>query len=147
FTSFCTWAIGVGGLYENSQTVTPHISTDNPALFSVQPAWHPTIGEPAPITFTTAPNADGSTYIYVWATDERRPVNGGANKPHKHSIRLDIDDVDDPPVAKPDYYATTFNTPLVVSAAKGVMANDTDIDGSTDGSPMTVRLETPPEHG
>jgi hypothetical protein len=45
--------------------------------------------------------------------------------------------------ASSDAYMTEEDTPLQVSAAAGVLANDTD----PDGDPLTAALETPPLHG
>ena len=48
-----------------------------------------------------------------------------------------------PPVAAADSYAGTENVPLVVSAANGVLANDSDPDSPS----ITAQLVTMPKHG
>lgn len=47
------------------------------------------------------------------------------------------------PVANPDAYAAWEDTPLAVSAASGVLANDTD----PEAQPLAATLVTPPAHG
>ena len=47
------------------------------------------------------------------------------------------------PVANMDTYITEIGQPLIVSAADGVLANDTDADGET----LTARLVVPPSNG
>jgi len=49
----------------------------------------------------------------------------------------------DPPQAAPDLYTTDEDVPLVISAASGVLANDTDVDGD----PLTVVSNTAPTNG
>src|SRR6185437_921318 len=51
--------------------------------------------------------------------------------------------VDNPPIASNDSYSTNENTPLAVSAASGVLANDSD----TAGNAMTVMLVSAPTNG
>src|SRR2546425_3702707 len=47
------------------------------------------------------------------------------------------------PVAANDSFATDEDTPLVVLAAQGVLANDTDVDGNS----LTAVVVTGPGHG
>jgi hypothetical protein len=49
----------------------------------------------------------------------------------------------EPPVANPDSYTTLEDTSLVVNAASGVLANDTD----PEGAPLTAVLAAGPAHG
>src|SRR5205807_620197 len=52
--------------------------------------------------------------------------------------------VNTPPVATADSYNAIEDTPLVIStAATGVLANDTDVDGDT----LTATVATNPTHG
>ncbi|MCZ7647696.1 MAG: PKD domain-containing protein [Planctomycetota bacterium] len=52
-------------------------------------------------------------------------------------------DVNDPPNASDDAYATNEDQVLVVSSAMGLLANDQDLDGGA----LTVTLATPPSVG
>jgi VCBS repeat-containing protein len=51
--------------------------------------------------------------------------------------------VNTPPTAANDEYTTVPDTPLVVSAAQGLLANDSDADGDA----LTASVVTPPQHG
>jgi uncharacterized delta-60 repeat protein len=58
-------------------------------------------------------------------------------------VTIDVQPVNDPPVATIDSYLMPFASPLTVSAANGVLKNDSDIDGDT----LHVILVTPPVEG
>ncbi|HEX7811314.1 MAG TPA: Ig-like domain-containing protein, partial [Burkholderiales bacterium] len=59
------------------------------------------------------------------------------------TVSLTIDPVNDAPVALADSFAATEDTPLTVSPATGVLANDLDAEGT----PLTAILVTGPQHG
>lgn len=54
-----------------------------------------------------------------------------------------VDPVNDPPSARDDYYSTGGNQPLLVSASRGVLVNDEDVDGDV----LTALLVSPAEQG
>src|SRR5439155_25987135 len=58
-------------------------------------------------------------------------------------VAMSINPVDDAPVAGDDSYVVDPNATLVVDAAHGVLANDTDVDSTT----LTAALVTAPSHG
>jgi len=70
---------------------------------------------------TPASNENGSTTITVTVT----ATNG---RTATDTFDLTVDAANDAPVANNDAYATDEDTPLVVNAALGVLANDTDVD-------------------
>src|SRR5262249_13435913 len=57
--------------------------------------------------------------------------------------RVQIDFHNTSPDARDDAYAVDEDTPRTVAAAEGVLANDTDMDGST----LTALLLGRPDHG
>lgn len=59
------------------------------------------------------------------------------------TVNLTVNQVNDTPVGSPDTYGTNPGQQLVVSAAQGVLANDTDVDGQT----LTAVLVTGPASG
>src|SRR5207249_460679 len=59
------------------------------------------------------------------------------------TVTITITPVNDAPVATNDSYATAEDTVLTVTAATGVLANDTDVDGD----PLTAALATAPTKG
>lgn len=88
-------------------------------------------------SFTYTPNAgftgtDSFTY---------RASDGSLNS-NIASVTITVNNVNDPPVAANDFYATAEDTTLTVPAP-GVLANDTDVDGD----PLTALLVTGPARG
>ena len=59
------------------------------------------------------------------------------------TVTLTVEAVNDAPIVQPDLYFTGLGQALVIDRARGVLANDTDIEND----PMTVVLERGPEHG
>ena len=57
--------------------------------------------------------------------------------------RITVLPVNDAPVSAGDAYATDEDAPLVIDAAAGVLANDTDVEGD----PLSAFLVTGPSHG
>jgi hypothetical protein len=143
-TSPCGWFAVPGGRYEDAQTFTPHTSTDHPASFAAGPTLTLNAGlTPGYVTFTPKANANGLVIIELWVTDSGGTANGGANTSNKHSVYVTLTPVVDAPVAAPDAYSTAFGTPLVRSAAQGVLNNDTNYDGGS----LTAEVVTGPAHG
>ncbi len=97
-----------------------------------------------PADGTVVVNADGS-YTYTpntgfTGTDSfTYTVTDLFDRTATGTVTIDVS-VPAPPVANNDTGTTPFNTPLVVSAADGVLANDT-------GTGITVTAHTAPSHG
>jgi VCBS repeat-containing protein len=72
--------------------------------------------------YTPNPNVNGSDSFTYRAND-------GSLNSNNATVTITINAVNDPPVAVIDSYNVTQDTPLTVSAP-GVLANDTDIEGS-----------------
>jgi hypothetical protein len=73
--------------------------------------------------------------------------SGGGNSAYSagtETATIDVLAVNHPPVAVPDSYTLAENTTLTVSAASGVLANDSDVDGPF---PLTASLVNGPAHG
>ena len=88
------------------------------------------------LTYTPNANysgADGFTY----------KANDGTLDSGVATVSLTINHVDRAPVAADDGYSLGENAVLTVAAAKGVLANDTDVDSST----LTAALVAGPAHG
>ena len=72
------WATGIsaGPANESAQTVSFTVTAnDNPGMFSVQPAVSPT----GALTFTTAPNANGTANLSLRIQDNGGVTNGGVD--------------------------------------------------------------------
>jgi VCBS repeat-containing protein len=61
---------------EAGQTLTPTMTNNNNALFSVQPSVDMTTGD---VTFTPAPGATGTATVSLFVTDNGGTANGGVN--------------------------------------------------------------------
>ncbi len=82
-------------------------------------------------------NADGS-YTFIPVANFNGPVplatytvsdgNGGTDTA---TVRVIVTPVNDPPVADNEIGTTPEDTPLVVTAANGLLVGDTDVDGDT----------------
>ena len=99
------WAtgIGAGAPDESSQTVTLSTANDNPSLFSAQP----TVSQTGVLTYTPAPDANGSAHVTVHAHDdgghgERRPRH------HHQTFTITVNPVNDAPT-----FATTGNVSVL----------------------------------
>jgi VCBS repeat-containing protein len=69
-------------------------------------------------------------------------ANDGQADSNVATVSITINAVNDIPVAAPDSYTTAEDTPLVIGAP-GVLANDTDVEGS----PLTAIKASDPLHG
>src|SRR5205814_2321319 len=78
---------------EASQTVTFTVTNDNNALFSVQPA----IASNGTLTYTSAPNANGSADVTVIAHDNGGTANGGNDTSTPHNFNIVVTAVNDAP--------------------------------------------------
>jgi len=136
------WATAISaGPNEGTQTVNFIVSNDNNALFSAQPVLSPG----GVLTFTPAPNANGSAIVSVTLHDDGGAANGGVDTSATAMFTLTVVSVNDPPVVAGESYETIGNTTLEVSASQAlspsvfvsgsVLANDSDIDGP---NPLTA---------
>lgn len=69
-------------------------------------------------------------------------VTNGSQHSAPATVTILVHSVNDPPVARNDAYATEYESVLTISAAGGLLANDTDVD-----STMTAVKLTEPAHG
>ncbi|MEN8166416.1 MAG: Ig-like domain-containing protein [Pseudomonadota bacterium] len=88
-------------------------------------------------SLTYTPNPD------FWGEDSfTYTISDGRGGTSSATVSISITPVNDPPLASDDAYTTDEDVVLVM-AAPGVLANDSDIDGD----PLTASLETAPAHG
>ncbi len=104
-TTVTGWAsnISAGPANENSQVLTINVTSDNQALFSVQPA----IAADGTLTFTPAPNAFGTAIVSVQVKDDGGTSNGGVDSSSVQTFAIEITPVNDAP---------TFSLGLIQSA-------------------------------
>ncbi len=87
-------------------------------------------------TYTPAENfhgVDGFSYL----------VSDGTSLSGVATVTLEVNSVNDGPVAVNDEYSTQEDTPLTINAAAGLIGNDTD----TDGDSLIASLVSGPAHG
>ncbi len=93
-------------------------------------------------------NADGS-FLYTpnanfFGQDAfTYQASDGAQRSNVATVTIEVDPVDDPPVAVDDRYQTVSAGPLVVGPDEGVLQNDFDIEGD----PLSVVLVDGPSSG
>ena len=137
-------AISAGPANEAGQAVTFSVTNDNNPLFSAQPA----IDASGTLTYTSAPNANGSATVTVQAMDNGGTANGGVDTSAAQMFTITVNAVNDPPmvvgeifdVAAGNFDPAIGNTTLQFAAsdtvthphvyvAGNVLANDSDTDG------------------
>jgi VCBS repeat-containing protein len=135
------FAVGsVGPPIESAQKLNYVIDGDtNPALFSVQPAFSPADAWTEDMSYTPAPNANGSATITVHAVDNGPNGGGDVNFSPTKTFTITVTPVNDAPVAVADGpFLVKQGYSVTRNAAGGVLANDTDID-TAHGSLTAVR--------
>jgi Big-like domain-containing protein/cadherin-like protein len=125
------WATGIsaGPANESSQTITFVVSNDNNALFSVQPAISPS----GTLTYTGAPNANGSAIVTVYAQDNGGTANGGNDTSATYTFTISIVAVNDAPAFTGGGNVTVLEDSGAYSAAwaTGISAGPPDESGQT----------------
>lgn len=133
--SFPNWATSIspGPAYESYQTVNFIVQNNNNALFSVQPA----ISPDGTLTFTPAPNANGSAIVGVLLKDNGGTLGGGNDTSTLQSFTITINPVNDKPVVQ----NISVTTPEDMSIQIELLGSD--VDGDT----LTYSVVNPPVHG
>src|SRR5438094_898907 len=91
-------AISAGPSDESGQTMDFIVTNNNAGLFSGQPA----VAANGTLTYTSAPNANGSATVYVKIHDNGGTANGGADTSATQSFTITVTAVNDAPVASND---------------------------------------------
>ncbi|WP_148714755.1 tandem-95 repeat protein [Chitinolyticbacter meiyuanensis] len=83
------------------------------------------------LVFTPAANANGVGYAsFTFSVQD----SAGGFDTVPNTVRFNVTAVNDAPIAAPDSNTTAEDTPLTVTAANGLLANDSDVDGN----PLTI---------
>jgi hypothetical protein len=122
-------AISAGPANESGQTLTFNTSTDNNALFSVQP----TISSTGVLSFTPAVNANGSATVTVYLMDNGGIANGGDDTSPSITFTISVSAVNDPPSFTSGGNVTVLEDSGAYSAAwaTGISAGPADESGQT----------------
>ncbi|HOV50655.1 MAG TPA: Ig-like domain-containing protein, partial [Candidatus Cryosericum sp.] len=134
-------AISAGPPDEAGQTLTFTVtSTTNPALFRVAPA----VAPDGTLTFTPAPDANGSATITVILQDNGGTANGGIDTSVPQTFTISVTPVNDAPVVSaPPLVATLEDRPVSIF---GITVTDVDIN-ETPAPNNTVRVTLTVSHG
>jgi hypothetical protein len=132
-----TWATGISaGPNESSQVLSFLVSNNNNGLFSAQPA----ISAGGTLTYTPAPNANGSATVSVTLKDDGGTANGGVDSTGPVTFTITVNPVNDPPVvsAAPGPFSAIGNVRIQIpDGANDLLANASDLaDGG--GTTLTV---------
>lgn len=146
--SVTAWAVfNPGNSRENTQTVLAYSVTNisNAALFSVPPS----VDTNGKLTYTAAPDANGSSTFDVTVQDDGGTANGGVDTSSALTFTITVTPVNDPPIAVNDAAnvdeggtVTVLSLPV---AATSVLANDSDTD--LDPLVVTITPVSGPSHG
>ncbi len=112
-----------GPIDETAQTVSFTTTSDQPSLFSSQPAIDPS----GTLRFAPAANANGTATITVTAADNGGTGNGGSDTSLVHTATITIAPINDPVIAIAD--TATVNEDDTAGVTVAALANDTDADG------------------
>ena len=124
-----------GGVVANDSDPDGDVLT---AILQTPPA-HGTLSFNADGSFTYTPDADfngSDSFTYV--------ANDGNKLSNTATVDITVLPTNDAPVAAADAYATNEDSPLMINAAAGVLANDSDIDS---GDVLTAVLVSNASNG
>ncbi len=122
---------------ESRQTTWFECSNDNNALFSVQPA----IDAAGKLTYTPAPDKNGSATVTVTLHDDGGTANGGSDTSASQTFTITVIPVNDAPVTNSLAVYTTDEDTAIINASLTPNAYDIDKDS------LTYSVVTPPTHG
>jgi hypothetical protein len=130
------WATAISaGPSEGSQSVDFVVTNDNNALFSVQPAVSPS----GTLSYTAAPNANGTATVTVAIHDDGGTANGGVDTSATQTFTITISPVND----APSFTKGADQSSLEDGGAQTVAAWATAISaGPADESGQTVTFTT-----
>ena len=117
------------------------LSLNGPAIASVSPPQQVTKAEldAGKLTYTPPANANGATF----ATFDFKVSDGTDDSDDEYTITIDVNAVNDPPVATADTAETSKDIPIVI----GVLENDSDVDAGTTLRVVEVGFPTAPNNG
>jgi hypothetical protein len=137
-----SWATGIsaGPSSESSQTVTFTVSTDNASLFSAAPG----VASNGTLSFTSAPDANGTAHVTVSAVDDGGTAGGGHDTSASQSFTITVTAVNDAPTFTPGASQTVVSllgAQAVDDWAKGISP------GPPDESAQTVTFDVSTSNG
>ena len=143
-------SISPGPSRESGQAVTFSVSTDHSSLFSAPPS----LSAGGLLTYTTAPNANGTATVTVVARDDGGTANGGSDTSAPQTFTISITSVNDAPSFAAGANQTAISllgAQTVKGWASGISPGPADEAGQTVTFTVTVDkpglFATPPAIG
>jgi len=124
-------AITAGPADEAAQTLNFLVNTDNPSLFSAAPTIDPATGT---LTYTAAPNANGTAIVTVQLRDNGGTDLGGVDRSALQTFTINVTAVNDAPIF------TLPNPPTVSEDTTLAIAGISLADVDSGSSPLVVAL-------
>ena len=122
------WATAISqGSGETDQLIDFIVVNSDNSIFSVQPV----LSADGTLTYALAAGPSGSAIVSVSIHDNGGTANGGADT---SAVQTFVIAVNEAPVAAADNYSVNEDTTLTVPVLTGVLANDTD----PQGTPLTA---------
>ncbi len=124
------WATAISaGPNESGQSVTFHLSSDNPSLFSAGPAVSPS----GTLTYTPAPDANGVANVTIYLQDDAGIANGGDDTSPSQSFTITVNAVNDAPSFTGGGDVTVLEDSAAYSSAwaSSISAGPADESGQT----------------
>jgi hypothetical protein len=130
--SLAGWATAVspGPSSESSQTVTFVVTTDNPGLFSTAPAVAPN----GTLTYASAPDANGTAHVTVYAVDDGGTLNGGHDTSASQGFAIAVTALNDAPTFIPGASQTVVSllgAETINGWARGISPGPSDESAQT----------------
>src|SRR5207244_2962815 len=128
--SVANWAtnLSAGPANESGQALSFNVSNDNPALFAVQPA----VASDGTLTFTSAPDANGSATVSVKIHDDGGTSDGGVDTSAAQTFVISVTALNDAPSFTKGADQITFElagAQTVPAWATGISAGPSDEAG------------------
>src|SRR6185436_9024873 len=136
------WAtnLSAGPVNESTQTLSFVVGNDNRALFTA--TGQPAVDANGTLTFTTAPDANGSASVSVQIRDSGGVANFGVDTSAVQTFAIVVAPVNDNPVANPDTLTVAEDSP---ATTVDVLANDSS--GPDTGETLVIKSVTQGAHG
>ncbi len=123
-------SISAGPPDESGQNLSFNVSNDNPGLFASEPQMSPD----GTLTYTAAPDANGSAVVTVSLMDDGGVANGGVDVSLPQNFNINVTPVNDVPVFMAGADQTSLEdsgAQTVTGFATGISAGPADESGQT----------------
>ncbi len=134
---FMVGSVGPANEVAEPQTLTAYLSNTNNSLFSVQPAIDGTTGD---LTYTLAPDANGSAIVTVYVQDDGGTDFGGDDTSASQTFNINVTPVNDAPTFTIGADQTNVEDDGLVSVAGFFSGSVGPADEVSEPQTLTVTL-------